>query len=88
MKNNRETTGVIKRIDYHTFSTDISNVICFCNKCDPKGEGGHGGYLGNSCYAVTNDEVKERYSEFTKFCPTCGKIINWDDITERENWLR
>ena len=83
----RKTANVIKRIDYEAFSTKIANVICFCKECDPTGEGGHGGYLGSSEYAVTNDEVKARYSEFTRFCPTCGRIINWDNIEERENYL-
>lgn len=88
LQNNRKTTGVIKRIDYEAFSTRIFNVVCFCKECDPKGEGGHGGYLGSDEYAITNDEVKARYSEFTKFCPSCERIINWDDIERRENYIR
>lgn len=79
--------GVIKRIDYKPFSTECFRVVCFCGKCDPTGKGGQGGMLANDIRTVINEKIKSYYSDFIRYCPTCGERIDWDDIKERENYL-
>lgn len=74
--------GVMKRIDYHAMSMDISEIIYFCDNCDPGANGGHGGILARTVDASDNDIQRKDY------CPTCGAKINWAKIQTRQNWLR
>lgn len=78
-------TEVIKRTDYEAFSDNVYQIVCFCKKCDPKGIGGHGGMLGSIGHSGTNKELKATLSKFSRFCPTCGEVVDWDVITEIAN---
>lgn len=75
MKNN----GIILRVDYHEFSDNISRICCFCKDCDPEAKGGNGGVLpdmvGNDVnYYKTDPDYQKHY----RYCPTCGKEIDYD----------
>lgn len=77
--------GVIKRNDYIFWTNRMSEIIYFCAECDPKGEGGHGGVLARNVGIV---ECCNDLKQFFKFCPTCGKPVDWTDVTEIKNQIK
>lgn len=71
-------TGVIKRIDHKPYSSDIVNVVCFCEHCDPEGKGEQGGLL-KSFHKDDDGFLKKDIH----YCPTCGRTVNWNQMTIR-----
>ena len=77
--------GIVFRIDKKPFSEEIEGVYAFCSECDPEGVGGGPGVLGQipkcdywdrSSDLVTEFDV-ESFAKYHRFCPTCGKKINY-----------
>lgn len=79
------TTNVIKRIDMTAFTSNIKEIICFCNHCGPNAKGGQGGILARFPNPSYMDI--ENLKKINRFCPTCGKQVDWDNITEMQNFL-
>lgn len=80
-----EKTNVIIRFDYRFYTNDITQAVAFCRHCDPKAEGGHSATL----FCIENPKNKtDAYAKFRKakenikFCPHCGKPVDWNDIHE------
>lgn len=82
-----EKTSVIQRNDYIMFTNKLTHILCFCSKCDPKAEGGYGGILLN-CNIYNNDKNIQQQKQFINYCPTCGKEIDWNNITEKDNYIK
>ncbi|MBP0959208.1 MAG: hypothetical protein J5992_03695 [Oscillospiraceae bacterium] len=74
-----KNSGIILRVDYEPFTTNISRICCFCKDCDPDAGGGKGGYLPSM---RRNDEYEEgNYQTVNKYCSTCGKEIDYTNVT-------
>lgn len=71
-----DKTGIVKRIDYIAHTDKVYDVAFFCATCDPYGKGGHGGNIEN----YKHDDWQEKMPEYHMYCPTCGKVLDWNDI--------
>lgn len=88
--------GIVLRIDKKPFSEEIEGVYAFCSECDPEGVGGGPGVLGQipkcdhwdrSDDLVTEFDV-ESFAKYHRFCPTCGKKINYSERMMKQNYLK
>lgn len=81
-------TGIIKRVDHEAYSNEVRDVVCFCASCDPEGNGGKGGIVLNlEGWQWNNEAFRNEMIANSRFCPKCGKELDWNNVKACANML-
>lgn len=75
-----EKVAIVKKIIYRPYLDSIDRIVYFCEKCNQNAEGSKAGLLANLDVSCQFDDADNIAKDFINFCPTCGKLLNWNNI--------